>query len=98
MSTGVQLATSAGQVFFDSDHVMWNYLGSFIAPAGGGASLNIPAMSLCTNFLLQRSFVDSPPGNQEAYIHDVSYSGTTVYAATSATAGNVQTLVVVLGN
>lgn len=90
---GIELRTASGKVYFSTASQTWSYLGTLIAQPGQSATLNIPAISLVSEVIFQRSFIDSPPGNQEAYIHSVSLSGTTVVALN----GNVRTLITVLG-
>jgi hypothetical protein len=97
MSYGLELRNSNGDVFFSTESTTWNFLGSFIANANSQASTTISAINLVTDTLVQRLFVDQVPGNQEAYLHAVSISGTTVTASTGTSSGKVKTLVVVLG-
>ncbi len=97
MSYGLELRNSNGDVFFSTESTTWNFLGSFIANANSQSYSTISALNLVTATLVQRLFVDQAPGNQEAYLHAVSISGTTVTASTGTTAGKVKTLIVVLG-
>lgn len=97
MSYGVQLKNSSGTTYFDTDSITWNYMGAFIANADSNASVTISSLSLVSETLVQRFFVDEAPGDQEAYLHSVSISGTTVTASTGTNLGKVRTLVVVLG-
>ena len=97
MGYGLELRNSSGDVFFSTEGTTWNFLGSFTANANAQASTTISALNLVTDTLVQRLFVDQAPGNQEAYLHAVNISGTTVTASTGATSGKVKTLVVVLG-
>lgn len=93
MSTGIELFDAQGRKYFSTESQTWSYLGTLIAQPGQSATLNIPQISLMSEVIFQRTFVNAPPGNQEAYIHTASLSGTTVVAVN----GNVQTLIVVLG-
>ena len=93
MTMGLQISNADGVVFFDTDTITWNFLGSFTASSSGATSANFPAISTVSETLVQLSFIDEAPGNQEAYNHNVSISGTTV----TASGGNSKTLVVVLG-
>ena len=92
-STGIAIYNSVGEEYFSTASATWSFLGSFIAPASASATFSIPEISLVSEVLLQRTFVDSPPGNQEAFIHTASVSGTNVVAIN----GNVRTLITVLG-
>jgi hypothetical protein len=72
-------------------------MGSFIAPADSSYATSMPTIALVSETLVQRFFVDEAPGDQEAYLHSVSISGTTVTANSGTAVGKVRTLVVVLG-
>lgn len=93
MSYGIKLRNAAGVEFFNTDTITWNYVGSFIAEANASNSASFSTLSLLNEVLIQTSFVDGVPGNQEAYVHSASRSGNTV----TAVSGNVRTLVTVLG-
>jgi hypothetical protein len=93
MGYGIRLRNAAGVEFFNTDTITWNYVGSFIAEPNTTSSGWFPTLSLLNEVLIQTSFVDGVPGNQEAYVHGTSRSGNTVYAFS----GNVRTLVTVLG-
>jgi len=89
---GISLFTPSGHKFFSTESTTWNYVGSFIAPANASASRTFDVLSMISEVIIQRSFIDSPPGNQEAIIHICSRSGNTI----TASGGNVRTLVVVM--
>ncbi len=93
MAYGLTLYNRNGVAFFSSESITWNFVGSFIAPAGGSASAVFPTLALMTEVIIQRQFMNSIPDSQAAYIHNASRSGTTV----SASGGAVQTLITVLG-
>ena len=93
MTTGIALYTASGVKFFSTDSQTWNYIGAFIAPANGPATVNFPNIAIMSEIIFQRSAVDNVPSNQEGYIHDVSYSGNDV----TASGGTIRTLVIVLG-
>jgi hypothetical protein len=97
VSFGVQLKNESGDIYFDSDTIAWNYMGSFIAPADTTEATSMPTISLVNETLVQRFFVDEAPGDQEAYLHSVTISGTTVTANSGTAVGKVRTLVIVLG-
>lgn len=97
MGYGVSLRNAQNELFFSTDTITWNYIGSWIADANVTSSNSFSVISLMSEVLIQRFFVDTAPGNQEAYVHAVSRSGTTVTATANATNGTVRTLVVVLG-
>lgn len=97
MSYGIRLRNPAGVEFFNTDTITWNYVGSFIANANNTSSQSFPILGSLNEVLIQTSFVDTAPGNQEAYIHSVGRSGTTVTAYSGSGLGTVRTLVTVLG-
>lgn len=97
MTTGIQLRNANNQLFFSTDTITWNYIGSWIADANYTSSRVFNSISLMSEILIQKFFVDTAPGNQEAYVHSVSRSGNTVTATSDATHGKVKTLVIVLG-
>ena len=89
---GISLFTPSGQKFFSTESTTWSYVGSFIAPANAAVSRTFDALSLIGETIIQRSFIDAPPGNQEAIIHSCTRIGNTI----TASGGNVCTLVVVM--
>ena len=89
---GIQLFTPSGHTFFSTQSTMWSYVGSFIAPANAAVSHVFDALSLIGEVIIQRAFIDSPPGNQEAIIHTCTRNGNTI----TASGGNVRTMVVVM--
>lgn len=93
MAYGLTLYNASGVAYFSSETITWNFVGSFIAPAGSSCSFDFPLIASMTEVILQRQFVDSAPNNQEAYIHTVNRNGTAV----SAFGGNVPTQIIVLG-
>lgn len=97
MAYGIRLRNAAGAEFFNTDTITWNYVGSFIAEPNTSWLQVFPILSSLSEVLIQTSFVDSPPGNQEAYVHSVSRSGNTVTASSLGGIGTVRTLVTVLG-
>jgi hypothetical protein len=93
MAHGLAIYNAQGVAFFSTESITWNFIGSFIAPANSAASAVFPSLSLMTEVLIQRQFIDAVPDNQAAYIHTAIRTGTTV----SASGGVVQTLITVLG-
>lgn len=94
MASGIILRNANGDIYFNTDTITWNFIGSYIASANATESVDFPTLALMSEVLIQRFFVDTAPGNQEAYIHSASRSGITV----TSTGGNVRTLIVVLGH
>lgn len=92
MSYGLNLYNEAGTVIFSTDWSAWNYIDSYVVPAGTTISRSYPVLATLTESIAQRSFLNVPPNNQEAYICSVSRSGTTI----TATGGNVTCFVVLL--
>jgi hypothetical protein len=97
MSYGIRLRNAAGVEFFNTDTITWNYVGAFIANANATSSQTFPILNSLNEVLIQVAFVDSPPGNQEAYVHYVERNGTIVTAYAGSGVGTVRTLVTVLG-
>lgn len=92
MSFGISLYTPSGLEFFSTKSTTWSYVGSFVARANTTETRTFPALSLIGESIIQRSFLNSVPDNQEAYIHQCDRVGNDVRAY----GGNVDTLVVVL--
>lgn len=99
MAHGIQIAKSNGDVYFDTTKITWNYLASVTQAANTGANYQISAMQYCSEFMTMRFHVNKAPGDQEAYLHNVSVSSTAnVLGITIGdTAGKVDTLVVLFG-
>lgn len=97
MGYGIRLRNASGQEFFNTDTITWNYVGSFIADANTSWTQLFPILNSLNEVLIQTAFVDTAPGNQEAYVHSVSRSGNTVTASSLNGVGTVRTLVTVLG-
>ena len=97
MGYGIRLRNAAGAEFFNTDTITWNYVGAFIADANTSWTQLFPILGSLNEVLLQVSFVDSAPGNQEALVHSVSRSGNMVTASSLGGVGNVRSLVIVLG-
>jgi hypothetical protein len=97
MAYGIRLRNAAGQEFFNTDSITWNYVGSFIVEANTSWLQVFPILNSLSEVLIQTLFVDVAPGNQEAYVHSVSRLGDTVTASSLGGVGTVRTLVVVLG-
>ena len=93
MGYGILLRNAAGVEFFNTDTITWNYVGSFIAAPNSETSKEFVTLSFLNEVLIQTSFVDGVPGNQEAFVHSTRRSGNRIIASS----GNVRTLVTVLG-
>lgn len=99
MAYGIQISNSDGDVYFDTTKITWNYLASVTQAANTGANYQINAMQHCSEFMTMRFHVNKAPGDQEAYLHNVSVSAASnvLGITTGGTAGKVDTLVVLFG-
>ena len=89
---GISLYDATGREFFSTRSATWNYIGMFTVAPYQAVERVYPALSLVTEVTMQRAFLNSPPGNQEAYMPQTWRSGTTV----GAHGGSVGALIVVL--
>lgn len=95
MSYGVQLFNPKGKLVFDSNETTWNFLGYFVAPADGTATLDVPAAALVNSILIQTSYLDAPLSRQETYVHNVTWNENNWRFR--ATGGTVRTAIFILG-
>jgi hypothetical protein len=99
MAYGIELANTAGTVFFSSALQTWNYIGSFITPIYNGSNATnsylIPGANLLTEYAVQLTPINTPPDTLEAYLPTITVylSSQIVYSTNS----NTQCLVVILG-
>jgi hypothetical protein len=96
MAYGIEISTNTGYVFFSTASQTWNYLGQLTVTANSTGTLTIPAISLMKRVIFQRFAVNNPPDNQEGYIHTAAQT-TSDPNTISVSGGNVDTLVIVLG-
>lgn len=95
MTYGMQVLDGVGGETFSTTDVTWNYLTSFIAPANGSITINnIPIMR---ERLVTRQMLNQLTGDDEAYVHNYSLSGSTIVAAPPSSTETVATLFTVFG-
>lgn len=93
MAYGFKLINDEGVSYFDTSKTTWNFVAYLVQPAGATQSWTVPEISNFSEILITKQFLDVTWGGQESYIGNVSRSGTTV----SASGGNMQTAIIVLG-
>lgn len=93
MTHGIQLRNSSGEVFFDTSNTTWNFLSYQVARAGESLQWEVPLVQFCNTVEIQRSYMNTILGDQESYVHNVSFSGTTF----NASGGRVDTAIFIVG-
>lgn len=89
---GIALYDATGREYLSTRSATWNYIGQFIVAPYQAVQHSFPALALVTEVTMQRAFLNSPPGNQEAYMPQTWRSGTTV----GASGGTVGAIITVL--
>jgi hypothetical protein len=99
MATGLQIFNANGRLIMDTSTSTWNIIDSFVAPANGSARRDYGAeiAGIITEWLVQVSFVNHTPSNQTNVIHSLTGGASSSSAWVSASGGNADTNVVVLG-
>jgi hypothetical protein len=95
MTYGLQVLDSLGGEVFSTSDVTWNYLMSFIAPANSSLTVtNVPVMP---ERLVTRQMLNQLTGDDEAYVHTYSLSGSTFVASPPSGTDTVATLFTIFG-
>ena len=95
MSIGLEMRGSDGSVVFSTTDVTWNFLGVYTSAANTNAThTGVPSMP---ERLVSRLMVNQLTGDDEAYAHTYSLSGTTLTTTAPSSTDTVGTLFLVFG-
>ncbi len=95
MSYGFILKNSGGDTVYDSTSITWLQIGFFIAPANITTSKTYNDADQFSEVVTQQWFLNTPPDDQEAYAHIVTFSNNNT--SVSVSGGNQAQGILILG-
>lgn len=95
MSYGLELFKADGSLGFSSEDMTWTLLGVYTSAANTNAThTNVPVMP---NRVVTRLMVDQVSGDDEAYVHTYTLTGSTLTTIRPSASDTVETVFMVFG-